>query len=136
MIEKDFIPEMAGTLPETGTVSWQAPSNIALVKYWGKRPGQLPTNPSVSFTLDTSATRTTLKYRSVPAPSQVPVFRIYLDGVAAPHFAAKISTFFERICVYQPFWGHMNLRYGPRTLFHIAVELPLRQVVWRRFHCV
>ena len=105
MIEKDFIPEMAGTLPETGTISWQAPSNIALVKYWGKRPGQLPTNPSVSFTLDTSATRTTLKYRSVSAPSQVPVFRIYLDGVAAPHFAAKISTFFERICVYQPFLG-------------------------------
>ncbi|MGB5189022.1 diphosphomevalonate/mevalonate 3,5-bisphosphate decarboxylase family protein [Robiginitalea sp.] len=103
MIEKDFIPGVAGTLPETGTIRWQAPSNIALVKYWGKRPGQLPTNPSVSFTLDTSATRTILKYRRISTPSKAPEFRIYLDGVAAPHFSDKIGTFFERISVYQPF---------------------------------
>ena len=103
MIEKDFIPGRAGTLPETGTASWQAPSNIALVKYWGKRQGQLPTNPSVSFTLETSATRTSLNYQRVSVPSKFPLFRIYLDGIAAPHFAAKISTFFERISVYQPF---------------------------------
>ena len=30
---------------------WQAPSNIALVKYWGKYGEQLPENPSISFTL-------------------------------------------------------------------------------------
>lgn len=33
------------------TVAWSSPSNIALIKYWGKRPVQLPENPSVSFTL-------------------------------------------------------------------------------------
>lgn len=36
------------------TVQWSSPSNIALVKYWGKRPVQLPANPSISFTLSHS----------------------------------------------------------------------------------
>ncbi len=39
-------------------VCWECPSNIALVKYWGKRPGQLPVNPSLSFTLSRSVSRT------------------------------------------------------------------------------
>ena len=117
MTEKDFIPGKAGTLPENGTTSWKAPSNIALVKYWGKRPGQLPTNPSVSFTLDTSATRTTVKYQRVSTPSGVPAFRIYLDGSEAPHFADKISTFFERISVYQPFLGAYDLEIRTENTF-------------------
>ena len=27
------------------TTTWRSPSNIALLKYWGKREGQLPVNP-------------------------------------------------------------------------------------------
>ena len=33
------------------TTTWRSPSNIALLKYWGKREGQLPVNPSLSFSL-------------------------------------------------------------------------------------
>ncbi|MEW6136461.1 MAG: hypothetical protein AB1583_12200, partial [Bacteroidota bacterium] len=33
------------------TTTWECPSNIAIVKYWGKRGFQLPANPSLSFTL-------------------------------------------------------------------------------------
>jgi len=34
-------------------VGYQCPSNIALVKYWGKKNGgvQLPANPSISWSL-------------------------------------------------------------------------------------
>lgn len=39
-------------------VCWECPSNIALVKYWGKKEGQLPINPSLSFSLKGSLTRT------------------------------------------------------------------------------
>jgi diphosphomevalonate decarboxylase len=39
-------------------VCWECPSNIALVKYWGKKEGQLPINPSLSFSLKGSVTRT------------------------------------------------------------------------------
>jgi diphosphomevalonate decarboxylase len=41
-------------------VSWRSPSNIALVKYWGKRDGQLPMNPSISMTLNQSCTVTSV----------------------------------------------------------------------------
>lgn len=37
-------------------VAWRSPSNIALVKYWGKKDIQIPQNPSLSFTLDSSFT--------------------------------------------------------------------------------
>ncbi|MCA1747855.1 MAG: hypothetical protein LC655_09175, partial [Bacteroidales bacterium] len=34
-----------------GSVGWESPSNIAIVKYWGKYPGQIPANSSLSVTL-------------------------------------------------------------------------------------
>jgi diphosphomevalonate decarboxylase len=42
-------------------VSWRCPSNIALVKYWGKRHFQLPENPSLSFSLKNSLTETSVE---------------------------------------------------------------------------
>ena len=37
---------------------WRSPSNIALIKYWGKKEGQIPANPSFSMTLSESYTET------------------------------------------------------------------------------
>ena len=51
MPEKDFISKQISNNIEKGEVTWQSPSNIALVKYWGKKENQIPANPSVSFTL-------------------------------------------------------------------------------------
>lgn len=50
------------TLPSRPYVTALAHPNIALVKYWGKRPGEgnLPAVGSLSITLDTLLTRTTL----------------------------------------------------------------------------
>ena len=47
MTVNDFIPKPYAHLPEDGMVSWSSPSNIALVKYWGKKDGQIPANPSI-----------------------------------------------------------------------------------------
>ena len=41
---------------------WKAPSNIALVKYWGKYGEQLPENPSISFTLSQGFTNTEVSF--------------------------------------------------------------------------
>jgi diphosphomevalonate decarboxylase len=40
------------------SVAWQSPSNIAIVKYWGKKNGQVPVTPSLGMTLDRANTRT------------------------------------------------------------------------------
>ena len=45
-------------LPETVSSSWKSPSNIAMIKYWGKREGQVPANPSLSMTLRNAVSRT------------------------------------------------------------------------------
>ncbi len=47
-----------------GIVGWKSPSNIALVKYWGKKSNQLPKNPSISFSLNKSVTELMLHYRA------------------------------------------------------------------------
>lgn len=41
--------------------SWSAPSNIALIKYWGKRDLQFPINPSLSLSLDKCKTITSVE---------------------------------------------------------------------------
>ncbi len=53
---------------EDGSFTWKAPSNIALVKYWGKRELQEPENPSISFTLSNCFTETTLEFTKNKIP--------------------------------------------------------------------
>lgn len=84
-------------------VTWKSPSNIALVKYWGKYDVQIPANPSISFTLSKAVTTTTLKYTS--GSGQVKVF---LDGEEVPSFLPKIQTFFKRTGWMFPFLGEFN----------------------------
>ena len=58
----DFIPKTYSSTIENGNFEWSAPSNIALVKYWGKKDNQIPANPSVSFTLSNCKTITKLGF--------------------------------------------------------------------------
>ncbi|MCV6629172.1 MAG: diphosphomevalonate decarboxylase [Flavobacteriaceae bacterium] len=92
---------------EKVAVSAVSPSNIALVKYWGKYENQIPANPSISFTLDHCHTKTTLKYAFV-AKSDAD-FAVYLDGKQEASFRPKIATFFKRIAAYAPFLEHLAM---------------------------
>lgn len=85
----------------SGKVSWQSPSNIALVKYWGKYGEQMPMNPSVSFTLQNSNTQTCLSFEK--KQSEGFEFEVFLDGKREVSFEPKIQKFFERVEVYLPF---------------------------------
>lgn len=84
---------------DNGSVSWQSPSNIALVKYWGKYGEQLPQNTSISFTLSNCNTKTSLHYK----PSKENYFQVFLDGKREEGFEPKIKSFFDRIQKYVPF---------------------------------
>lgn len=74
--------------------SWRSPSNIALIKYWGKHGIQLPRNPSLSFTL--SACHTDMTVKVLPDAGKQDITVLY-DGHEATHFLPKIKSFFDRL---------------------------------------
>lgn len=100
---KDYIPSFSIDLIEEGNVAYKSPSNIALVKYWGKKEGQIPANPSISFTLSACATTTRLKFRKLDAPTRHYSFDLLFEGGSKPSFRPKIESFFNRIEAYIPF---------------------------------
>ncbi|MFD0863545.1 diphosphomevalonate/mevalonate 3,5-bisphosphate decarboxylase family protein [Sungkyunkwania multivorans] len=103
MTESDFIPSAYLQKPTTGSVTWKSPSNIALVKYWGKKEHQIPANPSISFTLVDCATTTTLRYEKLAVIGDAFQFDLIFEGQPKASFKPKIETFFERIESYLPF---------------------------------
>lgn len=109
MTKQDFIPQPYKTSIENGTVTWESPSNIALIKYWGKKEDQIPENPSISFTLKNCKTITTLSYSKKQNASNFE-FDVYLDGVKKVAFKPKIETFFKHIEAYLPFLKTYNFK--------------------------
>src|SRR5690606_15182852 len=101
MAEHRFIVSSYSQSLSSGNVSWQSPSNIALVKYWGKYGEQMPMNASVSFTLKNSNSKTSLSFEK--KNSEGFDFEVYLDGKREESFEPKIQKFFERVEVYLPF---------------------------------
>lgn len=80
----------------TKSVKWRSPSNIALVKYWGKYENQIPANPSISFSLDACHTETEVRLSPKNSEEEFKV-EIFLDGEAQPSFLPKIIKFFKSI---------------------------------------
>ena len=90
MICTEFVPKEGELEISLFKTTWTAPSNIALVKYWGKKELQIPCNPSVSFTLDKCRTTTTVRFeKQIDAKDDVS-FKIQYDGKPAPSFVHKI----------------------------------------------
>jgi len=103
----------------TGSVAWQSPSNIALVKYWGKKDIQIPCNPSVSFTLSTSNTETKLEFE--PNTTGQISIEFYLDHVRNEKFEVKIVSFMESLIPVFPFLTQLKFKaYSKNTFPHSA----------------
>jgi diphosphomevalonate decarboxylase len=86
---------------------WISPSNIALVKYWGKHGNQLPANASISMTLKNSYTRTLVSLIKSENSSK-PQF--FFGGIPAPEFEAKIDTFLSKVGHFFPFLKQNRLK--------------------------
>lgn len=74
-------------------ITAQAHSNIALIKYWGKRSNalKLPVNNSISLTLDQLYTRTTVEIQADLTQDQ-----LFLNGeLATPGQTAKVQAFMD-----------------------------------------
>ena len=96
-----------------GRVGWQSPSNIALVKYWGKRGKQLPQNPSISFTLSECCSETFVQYEKAEHFG----FRFFFEGQENPAFGAKIEKFLLDNQAFFPFINQLNLKVESRNTF-------------------
>ncbi len=117
MIEKNWLPCPYTKTPAAGTVHWKAPSNIALVKYWGKNAYQIPANPSISFTLDNCNTITSVDFRKKEHTAPEFDFDFLFEGRPKTTFKPKIQTFFERIVPYMPFLREYHLSIATENSF-------------------
>jgi diphosphomevalonate decarboxylase len=116
MTEQDFIPKPYLNTLESGKITWESPSNIALVKYWGKKKDQIPENPSISFTLTNCKTITTLTYSKKEKTTNFE-FEVFLDGEKKEDFKPKIKTFFERVEIYLPFLRNYHFKIETENTF-------------------
>jgi diphosphomevalonate decarboxylase len=93
----------------SGKVAWRSPSNIALVKYWGKKGFQLPASPSVSMTLTNCYTETSVEY-AVNTNSNGLAFSFLFQGEKNSLFEKKTGLFLEIALKELPNIGNLNLK--------------------------
>lgn len=117
MSNSQFIASIGNPQLDTGNMTCQAPSNIALVKYWGKFGLQLPKNASISYTLSRCLTETTLHYSPRNSKTSTIDFEVFFEGKPAPHFHKKIETFFKRIQPYTSFINDYKFRIETKNTF-------------------
>nr|WP_315145405.1 diphosphomevalonate decarboxylase [uncultured Flavobacterium sp.] len=112
----DFIPSHYSNSIESGNFQWSSPSNIALVKYWGKKDNQIPANPSVSFTLNNCKTITKLAFVQ-KQKNDTFSFDLLFEGKPKEDFKPKIQQFFERVLVYLPFLKEYHFTIDTQNTF-------------------
>jgi len=95
---------------QNGSITWRCPSNLALVKYWGKHGRQLPRNPSISFTLDSAYTETTLAYTPKKGADEGKVaMTFFFDQQPNKAFGEKVQKFLDSITDIFPFLKQLEL---------------------------
>ena len=103
MIIKEFTCKEIKREVDEISFSWESPSNIALVKYWGKNSDQTPKNPSISFTLSDCKTKTSVSFKRKKNKSDNIDFELFFEGEKNFSFRPKIEKFFSLIKNYFPF---------------------------------
>ena len=92
-------------------IIWRSPSNLALIKYWGKYGRQLPRNASISFTLQEAYSETALRYQPKPSDGNISLSFAF-EGQPNAAFEQKIQRFLSSIQDRFPFLGdyHLDIR--------------------------
>ncbi len=94
-------------------VCWESPSNIAIVKYWGKHGLQLPRNPSLSMTLSQARTRTSLRWRD--GNGQMLDFKA--GGEASADFAMRVQSYLSKMQQELPVLSRIDLEVNTHNSF-------------------
>ena len=99
----------------SGSVTWESPSNLAIIKYWGKHGKQLPRNASLSLTLSESYSRTTINYTGKSDRGLQLEFTF--EGKQKPEFEERIRKFLNTLFAYFPFLNQLALSIESRNSF-------------------
>lgn len=91
----------------------QAPANIALIKYWGKKGPQLPANPSISMTLRECVTQTQLD----ATPSAGLQLELWFGGSRQESFEAKTLKFLQERALEYPLLGKFHYKIQSQNTF-------------------
>lgn len=96
--------------PEPGQIVWRSPSNLAIIKYWGKHGVQLPRNPSLSFTLSASCTDTALAYEFREDADNHIELDFLFHGEENEAFKAKTLVYLDSLLPQFPFLKQLKLK--------------------------
>ena len=94
----------------------RSPSNIAIVKYWGKHGNQLPNNPSISFTLNNCYTETKVTYSKIENPNILEM-DFYFEGKENQAFKSKIEKYLNENKEYFTFLDGLHLNIESHNSF-------------------
>jgi len=116
MTVEQFLSKPFELILDQGQMVCESPSNIALVKYWGKFANQMPANPSISFTLNNCKSRTSLAFEKKSNITEYS-FDFYFEGEKKTAFEGKIHTFFDRISPYLSFLKNYHFTINSENTF-------------------
>lgn len=94
---------------EPGHVVWRSPSNLAIVKYWGKHGNQLPRNPSLSLTLETAFTMTRLDYKAKENSDTNIDLQLYFQDKRNEAFEERVVKYFSSLTDIFPFLKQLSI---------------------------
>jgi len=117
MSEESFIAKNFNKFPNQFDITWSSPSNIALVKYWGKNKDQTPKNTSISFTLNNSRTITKVEFSKKTKSSSDIIFDVYYENSKMDSFREKIHIFLNKILKYCSYLSEYNLKILTKNTF-------------------
>jgi diphosphomevalonate decarboxylase len=96
--------------PDPGHITWRSPSNLAIIKYWGKYGVQLPKNPSLSLTLASSCTDTLLEFAfKEGAPDNKIDLEFFFHAEPREDFRTKTLAYLESLLPVFPFLTQLKL---------------------------
>ena len=100
----------------SGSVKWTSPSNIALVKYWGKHGRQLPRNGSISLTLSQCVSETSIEYH-IDSLQQGLVVDFAFEGKPNAAFGNRIEKYLASVQDLVPWLTSAKLKIQSKNSF-------------------
>jgi len=92
-----FCGQEKDKMAQNNICRYTSPSNIALIKYWGKYGRQYPRNASISLTLDQAYSDTSVEYVEREVAGESVSIDFYFEDKANAAFEQKLEKFLNSI---------------------------------------